>query len=176
MTRSRGGEGTRFVEIPADRLLEELRSIGAAIAARGGALLEGAQGREVTIDLVPPGGRVIVRVYTSIATGAGSLRGCGEDAIRIVLLAPTPEGDRAVSESDRVFRTAPREGDRVALFLERLRSRLREAYRRALAIPSCPDCGRAMQQRKGARGMFWGCLGFPTCRGTRPMVYAEPRR
>ena len=34
-------------------------------------------------------------------------------------------------------------------------------------IPSCPRCGEAMQQRNGRFGMFWGCMSYPRCRGTR---------
>ena len=35
--------------------------------------------------------------------------------------------------------------------------------------PLCPKhgCGRTMVLRDGRRGMFWGCPGYPTCRGTR---------
>lgn len=35
--------------------------------------------------------------------------------------------------------------------------------------PLCPTpgCGRTMVLRDGRRGMFWGCPGYPTCRGTR---------
>lgn len=42
--------------------------------------------------------------------------------------------------------------------------------------PACPVCGKPMRlrtARQGARvgGQFWGCSGYPDCRGTRP---AEP--
>ncbi len=30
----------------------------------------------------------------------------------------------------------------------------------------CPRCGRALVQRKGPRGLFWGCTGYPACRFT----------
>lgn len=38
--------------------------------------------------------------------------------------------------------------------------------------PACPDCGKGMvlrMARKGARAgsRFWGCVGYPECRGTR---------
>lgn len=38
--------------------------------------------------------------------------------------------------------------------------------------PACPQCGRAMigrvAERGGSRGLaFWGCSGFPDCRGVR---------
>jgi len=44
----------------------------------------------------------------------------------------------------------------------------------AVAPPSCPACGRAMVQKTARRGAnvgraFWGCTGFPGCRGTLPI-------
>ncbi len=33
----------------------------------------------------------------------------------------------------------------------------------------CPQCGKALVKRKGSRGDFIGCSGFPKCRFTRPM-------
>lgn len=38
--------------------------------------------------------------------------------------------------------------------------------------PACPQCGRAMVKRVARQGAnsgssFWGCTGFPSCRGTR---------
>jgi len=42
-------------------------------------------------------------------------------------------------------------------------------------IPACPLCAKPMTRRvarKGAnaRGTFWGCTGFPTCRGIKPIA------
>ena len=34
--------------------------------------------------------------------------------------------------------------------------------------PMCPLCGAPMKLRHSARGDFWGCSAYPTCRGTRP--------
>jgi len=31
--------------------------------------------------------------------------------------------------------------------------------------PACPLCGKLMCKRKSARGKFWGCSGYPECRG-----------
>lgn len=41
------------------------------------------------------------------------------------------------------------------------------------APPACPSCTRLMVRRVAKRGeragqSFWGCTGYPTCRGTRP--------
>jgi len=32
--------------------------------------------------------------------------------------------------------------------------------------PSCPRCGSPMVHRTGRHGPFWGCPGYPACRGT----------
>jgi restriction system protein len=42
----------------------------------------------------------------------------------------------------------------------------------APTVPSCPVCGRTMLQRTGKQGLmagqqFWGCSGYPKCRGIR---------
>jgi len=33
--------------------------------------------------------------------------------------------------------------------------------------PVCPDCGKPMKRRRSAKGEFWGCTGYPECRGIR---------
>ena len=40
--------------------------------------------------------------------------------------------------------------------------------------PSCPKCGKPMQERTAKRGVragkrFWSCSGYPDCDGTRPL-------
>lgn len=42
------------------------------------------------------------------------------------------------------------------------------------ASPACPLCSKAMVRRTAKRGAnagseFWGCTGYPACRGTRPI-------
>ncbi len=33
--------------------------------------------------------------------------------------------------------------------------------------PTCPDCGNPMRKRRSHKGEFWGCTGYPECRGSR---------
>ena len=40
--------------------------------------------------------------------------------------------------------------------------------------PECPQCGQPMRRRKSARGDFWGCSGYPACKGTRPIEPPPP--
>ena len=49
------------------------------------------------------------------------------------------------------------------------------AQSQAEGAPSCPVCAKIMVQRTAKRGAnvgsaFWGCSGYPTCRGTRPLA------
>lgn len=42
------------------------------------------------------------------------------------------------------------------------------------AMPDCPLCAKPMAKRTAKRGAnagsaFWGCTGYPACRGTRPL-------
>lgn len=61
-----------------------------------------------------------------------------------------------------------------AAFFDMVRS-VREkidAVPQAPVVPTCPSCGKAMVRRTAKRGPeagrdFWGCSGFPGCRGTR---------
>jgi restriction system protein len=44
-----------------------------------------------------------------------------------------------------------------------------------LAVPACPECGKAMVRRMARRGPhtgeeFWGCSTYPTCRATTPIA------
>lgn len=177
--------GTRYVEVPAAALLERLEAFGRKVEGAGGRYVPPQRakgGRELVVDLVPPGARAMVRIFTSVAEGAAVARGCGEDAIRVVVGAELPEGFRPLEEGEKILRTAPKAGDRLEAFLERLREHLQDAYRRAKAARSCPSCGSLMALRetrqkypvvvKGKRVMrhrkFLGCLRYPRCETTLP--------
>lgn len=57
-------------------------------------------------------------------------------------------------------------------FSERLTARriqAREDKLKAEPAPECPRCGKPMRRRKSAKGEFWGCAGYPDCRGIRPV-------
>lgn len=42
------------------------------------------------------------------------------------------------------------------------------------AVHACPECGKAMRRRTGAKGTFWGCSGYPDCKTTLPDVDGKP--
>ncbi len=43
--------------------------------------------------------------------------------------------------------------------------------------PPCPECNRPMQARLGrGKEYFWGCIGFPKCKGTRTMTATTRKR
>lgn len=160
--------GPRFVDVPADRLLDQLRIIGDAVVGRGGSFQHRVMGSEVVFDITPPRAMATVRVYTSLAEGASRVRDVGADAVRVVVLAA--DGSRALGKSEKILRTAPaKSADRVGVFLERLTARIRVKYGEARAIPGCDACGKimAMRTRKSDGSRFWGCTGYPECTATR---------
>ena len=55
-------------------------------------------------------------------------------------------------------------------FSERLMTKRLEArgQQEDESVPDCPQCGKPMRRRKSAKGEFWGCAGFPDCKGARP--------
>jgi restriction system protein len=53
------------------------------------------------------------------------------------------------------------------------RTQARSSAPQAAAPPSCPKCSKQMVQRTAKTGpqagqSFWGCSGYPNCKGTRP--------
>jgi len=60
-----------------------------------------------------------------------------------------------------------------AAFIEKggVRERMTQARlaSRDADAPQCPDCGKPMRKRTSKKGEFWGCSGFPECRGTRSL-------
>lgn len=43
------------------------------------------------------------------------------------------------------------------------------------AANSCPDCKSGhLRQRKGPKGVFWGCSGYPACSYTAPDIKGKP--
>jgi len=119
--------------------------------------------RELVFELPTKQPDVRLRVYSSVA--AGSARGCGKDAGRVVLVVKNGHGDWHVAwKARRVHRTEN--------FLANLRKRCRDAWLMVARMPRCPSCGGRMvvRRKRGARGKrseFWGCMQYPRCRGTR---------
>ncbi len=96
-----------------------------------------------------------LRVYTSIVHGES--RGVGEDAIRVCLVTRLPDGSIVgCGSSSKVYR--------VATWQRNLIKRL-ELWARLLG-PACSLCGALTVQRRSQYGLFWGCVHYPTCKGT----------
>ena len=57
-------------------------------------------------------------------------------------------------------------------FREKLTAIRIEARAQEEGAPDCPECGKPMKRRKARSGAnagheFWGCTGYPNCRGIR---------
>jgi hypothetical protein len=109
---------SRYVEVRRGALLGLLE--GAGFEA-------GVEGREVVYrrkHRKDP--TMMVKVYTSLSAGAPTARGCGEDAIRVVLVFQNPRTGRSgcLHKCRRVYRTGTEQA-----VLERLLARMREATR-----------------------------------------------
>jgi hypothetical protein len=110
-----------FVPVPAT-------AIRSRLAAAGFSLLPASVGEEVYERPHNRDARYVVRIYSSIQRGAGEVRACGEDAIRVVALFVdgkfySPPRTVPIFKAVRVFRTGTIDG-----VLDRLIERAREAY------------------------------------------------
>jgi four helix bundle suffix protein len=81
--------------------------------------------------------------------------------------------DRQITALERDFVQAGgyREQLAVARLAERQKPRAPDASHQA---PLCPLCGKPMALRTARKGLragsqFWGCAGYPACKGTRPL-------
>jgi len=171
----------RYVEIPADRLVATLATIGTSVEQSGGSwgALHGF-GNERVYYLRPPKVATEVRIFTSLSRHADAVRARGTDAVRLVVGARlhstlAQDSFKPLQGGKRIYRTAPAslEGEaRVDRFLDRLRDELREAYRVAVRTPRCPGCQSAgrvgvLISRNSALGSFLGCGNYPLCTYTR---------
>ena len=98
--------------------------------------------------------RYAVRILSSVVGGA--TRDTGEDAIRVAVYDML--NNKMVKVERRVNRTQNA--------LTNMRERAREVWSWVKTC-SCPDCGSVMVERKGARGKFLGCSGYPACKTVR---------
>lgn len=107
-------------------------------------------------------GKVFLRVFSTIPLWEGDARPVGEDSIRVTLVY-VPDKGPTVSLTAREPWVCRTRGWRLSL-LERLAS-LDELYE---SLPRCPRCGSVMRERKGPRGIFYGCVKFNEgCLGSR---------
>lgn len=119
---------SRYVEVPAARMIEFLESKGFTPVE--------TKYRELVYERVhhrSPNLRV--RVFTSIAKGSSVARECGADAIRVALVWVMPTFSKGLESETKVLRTGS--VDRV---LERLLERMKDAYRAGLRLLLCPKC------------------------------------
>jgi hypothetical protein len=106
-----------YVEVPAERLRKELTDHGFELLVPVGR--EEVYARRHHRDR-----SFVVKVYSSIARGAGTARSCGSDAIRVVVVRETTDG-RIVGiwKGTRIHRSGS-----VDAVIKRMLDRMREGY------------------------------------------------
>lgn len=155
--------GDRYVKWEAAEVIGRLEAAGFEHVNKNGTgemIFERAVG--VHESRIPDYQPFKIMIYTSIGNGCSSVRACGTDAGRVVLR--DIKNDRVLWKGKKVLRTKS--------FIENLLQRARDAYKR-VCPETCPRCGAPMVLREPRAGTeatwsaFWGCTGYPQCRGTR---------
>ena len=83
--------------------------------------------------------------------------------------------DQQISALERDF--VQEGGYSEQLAVARIAERQKQSAERpelAAKAPPCPRCGKPMALRTARKGphagsQFWGCSGYPECKGTRPL-------
>ena len=100
-----------------------------------------------------------LRVFSGINPD-GNSRGVGEDAIRVELHLRT-----IVNGQPQIRRVrAAKRVHRVQGWQKNLQSRIDKWASDHLHL--CPKCGMPTTIRKGSKGEFIGCMGYPNCKYT----------
>lgn len=110
--------GSRYVEVSREALVGALERAGFTPYPSRGELV---YARKHHLDPT-----MLVKVYTSLPLQAGDARGCGEDAIRVLLVFENErtKASGCLYKASRVYRT----GSEQAV-VERVLERARECYR-----------------------------------------------
>lgn len=109
--------------------------------------------------------QLTLRIYTTINPWEGAVRQKGTDAIRVTLFwrEIIVKGDEEVAMPSKLIGGSTK-CLRVMGWRKNVGDRLLDWP--TLLGPECPKCSRPMAEREGQRGKFWGCTGYPTCKGT----------
>lgn len=119
-----------------------------------------------------PLGPITLLVYSTLPVGDVTVRDVGEDSIKVALVrAATDAAPERALMKKQPYACRTR-GWRVALL-----ARIEEALSRVRGNPPCRKCGSPTIQQdgreKGTR--FYGCIGWPTCKGSAGEVAAKPQ-
>lgn len=113
--------GTRYVEVNREAFCRALEEKGFVQDPK-------AQGEIVYIRQHHFDKTMFVKIFTSLPKVGGDARGCGDDAIRVVLIFDNPATGKSggLFKASRVYRTGSQEK-----VIERTLERAREAYQNA---------------------------------------------
>lgn len=97
---------------------------------------------------------VVVRIYTSISDLMS--RGCGEDAIRVILF--DKRINKAVAKGVRTHR--------IVGWQDRMLQKARDLYLSVKSLKTCCKCGMYLVERTNSKTneKFLGCSNYPQCK------------
>ena len=102
------------------------------------------------------GERFALRIYSSIDLRTGDSRGCGNDAIRVMVMWKNGNEWTRIGSTKRV--------NRIQTWKKNLENRLNSWT--SMLEGRCEDCGAPLSKRRGEYGEFLGCARYPECNYT----------
>lgn len=112
------------------------------------------------------GKKGVIFVNSSVGSD-GIAKSTGKDSIRVYI-----EYDgKFMKDSTRWTTRLPGWQERLAKTVSKMCKMINDLDYN----PKCPVCDGAMVLRKGVHGLFYGCLKFPACRGTRSYEAELPK-
>jgi hypothetical protein len=113
--------------------------------------------------------RIRIMVYTSVV--GGHVRQAGKDAIRVVAVYTTQDGkDRGILKETRVFRTGE-----IGNIVERIRGRMRDAWKRSKSSDRCGCGSPKFTSKKGSQVCAEICWVTPEERDRPRPAYRRRR-
>ncbi len=105
------------------------------------------------------GERFALRIYSSIDLRTGDSRGCGNDAIRVMVMWKNGNEWTRIGSTRRV--------NRIQTWKKNLENQLNSWT--SMLEGKCEDCGAPLSKRRGKHGEFLGCARYPECNYTESL-------
>ena len=161
--------------IPYTALATRLKEIGAEVVPYG--VIVGTEEIVFDIPVRSKSGKIypfIVRIYSSIEHGSFFTRDCGDDAIRVYLIAEHNKYNqvKVLRRSKKVLRTGETDAI-IGRIVDRARDMFKIAIDPYYKCPKCHDGLMKVREERKTGKKFRGCSNYPGCRHTDQNVIPE---